>query len=204
MRSTQITSQPPVGVILAGGHGTRIGGNKASVALNGEPLLHHTLRVMRQILTDVAIITKPQTVLPKLEGAMIWVEPDEPVHPLLGVGEALALAGGRAVLVCPLDMPFISPRLLSTLAGVERDGHAAVMASARGIARPLVACYTPAAGPQLSQAARSELPLEELVHALDPKLVEVEDELELFDVNTPDDLLQAAGMLDLQRRSVRA
>jgi molybdopterin-guanine dinucleotide biosynthesis protein A len=204
MRSTQITSQPPVGVILAGGRGTRIGGNKASVALNGEPLLRYTLRAMRQILTDVAIITKPQTVLPKLEGAMIWVEPDEPVHPLLGVGEGLALAGGRSVLVCPLDMPFISPRLLSTLAAAERDGHAAVMASARGIARPLVACYTPAAGPQLSQAAQSQLPLEELVHALDPKLVEVEDEIELFDVNTPDDLLQAAGMLDLQRRSVRA
>ena len=204
MRTNRITSQPPVGVILAGGPGTRIGGNKASVALNGEPLLHHTLRVMRQILTDVAIITKAQTVLPKLEGAMIWVEPDEPVHPLLGVGEALALAGGRPVLVCPLDMPFISARLLSTLAGAERDGHAAVMASARGIARPLVACYMPAAGPQLSQAAHSELPLDELVHALDPKLVEVEDEVELFDVNTPDDLLLAAGMLDRQRRSVRA
>lgn len=96
MRTNRITSQPPVGVILAGGPGTRIGGNKASVALNGEPLLQHTLRSMRQVLIDVAIITKPQTVLPRLEGAMIWVEPDQPLHPLLGVGEALALAGGRS------------------------------------------------------------------------------------------------------------
>ena len=204
MRTNRITSQPPVGVILAGGPGTRIGGNKASVALNGEPLLQHTLRAMRQVLTDVAIITKPQTVLPKLEGAMIWVEPDQPLHPLLGVGEALALAGGRPVLVCPLDMPFISPRLLGTLAAAEHGGPPAVMASARGIARPLVACYMPAAAAQLSQAARSELPLEQFVCALEPRLVEVEDELELFDVNTPDDLLLAAGMLDRQRRSVRA
>jgi molybdopterin-guanine dinucleotide biosynthesis protein A len=193
-----------VGVILAGGPGTRIGGNKASVALNGEPLLHHTLRALRQALTDIAIITKPQTVLPPLDGAMIWVEPDEPVHPLLGVGESLALAGGRPVLVCPLDMPFLSPRLLGRLAVSLGDGRPAAMASARGIARPLVACYSPDAAELLSEAAHGQLALETIVSALEPKLIEVEDELELFDVNTPDDLLQAAGMLDVQRRSVRA
>jgi molybdopterin-guanine dinucleotide biosynthesis protein A len=196
-------------VILAGGPGTRIGGNKANVALNGEPLLHHTLRALRQALTDIAIITKPQTVLPPLEGAMIWVEPDEPLHPLLGVGESLALAGGRPVLVCPLDMPFLTPRLLGQLAAAAAGGDGgagrpAVMASARGIARPLVACYSPDAAELLSEAARAQLPLESVVSALEPRLVEVDDELELFDVNTPDDLLQAAGMLDAQRRAVRA
>lgn len=190
-------------MILAGGPGTRIGGDKAAVALNGEPLLHHALRAMRQTLTDVAIITKPQTVLPAIDGAMIWVEPDEPVHPLLGVGEALALAGGRPVLICPLDMPFLSPRLLSLLAAGESAGHPVVMASARGVARPLVGCYTPAVTPLLAHAVARRLALEEVVGRLDPKLVEVDNELELFDVNTPDDLLQAAAMLDAQRRSVR-
>jgi molybdopterin-guanine dinucleotide biosynthesis protein A len=204
MRSTQITSQPPVGVILAGGPGNRIGGNKASVALHGEPLLQHALRTMRQVLTDVAIIAKPQTVLPRLDGAMVWVEPDEPLHPLLGVGEALALAGGRPVLVCPLDMPFISARLLTQLAAAERGPRPAVVAASRAAARPLVGCYAPAAAPLLSAAAHRQAPLEEIVHELDPLLVEVDDELELFDVNTPDDLLQAAAMLDLLRRSVRA
>ncbi|HEX3616781.1 MAG TPA: molybdenum cofactor guanylyltransferase [Solirubrobacteraceae bacterium] len=204
MRSTRITSHPPVGVILAGGPGTRIGGNKASVALNGEPLLHHTLRALRQVLTDIAIIAKPQTVLPPLEGAMIWVEPDEPVHPLFGVGESLALAGGRPVLVCPLDMPFLSARVLGQLVAAEGAGRPAVMVSARGIARPLVACYSADAAELLSEAAHGQMPLEAVVSALEPKLVEVDDELELFDVNTPDDLLQAAGMLDAQRRSVRA
>jgi molybdopterin-guanine dinucleotide biosynthesis protein A len=191
-------------VILAGGPGTRIGGNKASVALNGEPLLHHTLRALRQVLTDIAIIAKPQTVLPPLEGVMVWVEPDEPTHPMLGVGEALALAGGRPVLVCPLDMPFLSPHLLGRLAATDGERCVAVMASARGIARPLVACYMPEAGELVCEAARGQLPLEAVVSALEPKLVAVDDELELFDVNTPDDLLQAAAMRDAQRRSVRA
>jgi hypothetical protein len=36
---------------------------------------------------------------------------------------------------------------------------------------------------------------------LEPKLVEMDadDEVELFDVDTPDDLLQAAAMFDTQR-----
>ena len=204
MRSTQRKSHPPVGVILAGGAGNRIGGNKASVALHGEPLLHHALRSMRQVLTDVAIIAKPQTVLPRLEGAMVWVEPDEPLHPMLGVGEALALAGGRSVLVCPLDMPFLTAHSLGALALAEPDGHSAVVAAHGGVARPLVGCYSAAAASLLSAAAHSQLALEEIVGMLDPKLHEVDDELELFDVNTPDDLLQAAAMLDQQRRSVRA
>jgi molybdopterin-guanine dinucleotide biosynthesis protein A len=191
-------------VILAGGPGNRIGGNKASVALQGQPLLHHALHAMRQVLTDVAIIAKPQTVLPRLEGAMVWVEPDEPVHPMLGIGEALALAGGRSVLVCPLDMPFISPGLLGALALAELEGHSAVVAAHRGVTWPLVGRYSTAAASLLSAAAHSQVALDEATRMLDVKPLEVEEELELFDVDTPDDLLQAAGMLDRQRRSVRA
>ncbi len=133
---------------------------------------------------------------------MVWVEPEEPVHPLLGICEALALAGGRPVLVCPVDMPFISAAALGALAGAEATVAPAVMASCRGDARPLLGRYLPAAAGLLAQAAdgtvRSRRP-----RTLEPKLLEVEDEVELFDVNTPDDLLLAAGLLD-QRRSVRA
>ena len=39
---------------------------------------------------------------------MVWIEPDRPADPLLGVIEALELAGGRAVLVCPVDYPFVT------------------------------------------------------------------------------------------------
>lgn len=203
MRSAHITSRTPVGVILAGGLGQRIGGNKASVALHGEPLVAHALRAMRDVLSDVAIVAKPQTVLPRLDGTMVWVEPEQPLHPLLGVGEALALAGGRPVLVCPLDMPLISPRLLGSLVETKAEGRLAVLAACRGIAQPLVGCYTAASAAVLSQAAHGQLSLEEAVAALDPRLVDVQDEAELFDVDTPDDLLQAAGMLDRQRRSVQ-
>jgi molybdopterin-guanine dinucleotide biosynthesis protein A len=204
MRSTQTTSNPPVGLILAGGVGTRIGGNKASLALHGEPLVHYVLAAMREVVRDVAIIAKPDTELPRLDGAMVWVEPERPLHPLLGVSEALALAGGRSVLVCPADMPLMTARTLGALASAGSEGRAAVLATAGGKLRPLVGRYMPAAAALLSEAAHGHRPLEEAVTALDPKLVEVEEEIELFDVNTPDDLLQVAGMLDALRRTVHA
>ncbi len=203
MRSPMNRGGPPVGLILAGGPGTRIGGGKPSVALHGAPLLHYPLRAMREVLVDVAIITKPQMELPRLEGTMVWVEPEHPAHPLLGISEALALAGGRAVLVCPADMPFVSARLLGELARADAEGRPAVLASCRGRPRPLVGCYLPAAAGVLAQAAQRAAPLDEVLELLTPKLVEVEDEVELFDVNTPDDLLLAAGLLD-QRRAVSA
>lgn len=203
MRSPMNRGSSPVGLILAGGPGKRIGGGKPSVALHGEPLLQYPLRAMREVLANVAIITKPQVELPRLEGAMVWVEPEEPVHPLLGICEALALAGGRPVLVCPVDMPFLSVQLLGALVSADAAGRPAVMASCRGEPRPLVGRYMPAAATLLARAAHGQATVDETLEALAATLLEVDDEVELFDVNTPDDLLLAAGMLD-QRRSVRA
>src|SRR5579875_1928474 len=141
MRSRITRSSAPVGLILAGGPGRRIGGDKPSVALHGEPLVRYALRAMHAVLSDVAIITKPQIKLPRLDGAMVWVEPEAPAHPLLGISEGLGLAGGRPVLVCPVDMPFISPELLMALASADGEGSHAVIASCQGDPRPLVGRY---------------------------------------------------------------
>ena len=202
MRSPINRGGPPVGLILAGGPGSRIGGGKANVALHGEPLLHYPLTRAARVLCDVAIITKPQMELPGSRGRWSGSSPSAGA-PAARTCEALALAGGRPVLVCPVDMPFISPRLLGALASADSGGRGAVMASCRGEPRPLVARYLPSSAALLADAAHGTVALEELLRTLDPKLVEVEDEVELFDVNTPDDLLLAAGLLD-QRRSVRA
>ena len=45
-------------------------------------------------------------------------------------------------------------------------------------------------------------PVNETVVRLGPKFLEVKDPDDLFNVNTPDDLLQAAAMLDRRARRV--
>lgn len=193
----------PIGVVLAGGDGVRIGGDKLAVALRGRPLVSYPLAAMQAAVKQVAIITKADALVPVVDGAMVWIEPDEPVHPLLGVMEALAMAGGRPVLVCPMDYPFVTPQLLSALARARPAGRRAVVASFRGAMRPLLGCYQPSAAPLLAQAAHRGLPVVEAMAAIDPRLLEVQDETELFDVDTPDDLLQAAAMLDGLRAPTR-
>jgi len=196
-----IPNSQPVGLLLAGGPGLRIGGDKANVALCGQPLLHYALGAMKRALHDVAVIAKADVVLPQLDGAMVWIEPDEPVHPMLGICEALALAGGRPVLVCPVDMPFVTPELLAALAAADATGRPAVVVACHGTPRPLLGRYQPTAAPRLLQAARNGVPVADASRALDPALLQIEDETELFDVDTPDDLLQASAMLGVQRRS---
>jgi molybdenum cofactor guanylyltransferase len=195
MRFPANSNTRPVGVILAGGRGTRIGGGKPGVALRGRPLVHYPLRAMKLALADVAVITKVEIELPQLDGAMVWIEPSAPVHPMLGICEALALAGGRPVLACPADMPFVTAELLSALARAD-SGHAVVLAACKGAPRPLLGRYAPAAAPLLMEAASRGLEPDELIPRLRPVQVEVDDEVELFDIDTPDDLLQAAAMMD--------
>jgi len=56
----------PVGVVLAGGAGRRIGGDKATVELAGRPLLLYPLAAVRAVLRDVAVVAKRVTALPPL------------------------------------------------------------------------------------------------------------------------------------------
>ncbi len=185
-------------MVLAGGAGRRIGGDKAVVELDHRPLISYPLEAVWRALGSVTIVAKLDTELPNVLGATVWIEPGEPRHPLTGILHALSLADGRPVLVCAADMPFVTPGLVREIARADPAGAAAVVASASGQMQPLLGCYQPSALGPLSSAQRDR-PVRETVARLDPVLYEVGDPDLLFNVNTPDDLLQAAAMLDRRR-----
>ena len=190
----------PIGVILAGGLGRRIGGAKAVVELGGRPLIAYPLAAMAAALSDVAVIAKPDTELPMLPGITLWLEPVAQRHPLLGITEALRRADGRPILVCAADMPFVTPELIEQIAATDTAGAPAVIAALGDAIQPLLGCYQPDAGGLLSSEGAPDRPLRELVAAIGPRLVEVGDPEALFNVNAPDDLLRAQAILE--RRGV--
>jgi molybdopterin-guanine dinucleotide biosynthesis protein A len=193
----------PIGVILAGGEGTRIGGAKAIVKLHGRPLISYPLEAMWRALGSVALVAKISSQLPSLAGVTVWIEPDEPRHPLVGIVHALGLANGRPVMVCALDLPFATSGLIRRIANANGGGAPAVIASSGGRTQPLLGCYEPEALEPLTAALeRVDVPVREAVAALGAVLYEVEDAGELFNINSPDDLLQASAMID-QRRDTR-
>ncbi len=192
----------PIGVVLAGGIGRRIGGAKALIQLQGRPLIEYPLDALRSVLDEVAVIAKPDTRLPELPGVTVWIEPPEPRHPLTGITEALRRAGGRPVVVCATDLPFVSAGVIRGLAGHRVPDAPAVVAGRDGEIQPLLGCYLPDAAALLSQAAaEGRAPLREVVQAIGASVFEVADPEVLFNVNSPQDLAQASAMLD-DRRSV--
>jgi molybdenum cofactor guanylyltransferase len=198
--ASQVAEREPVGVVLAGGLGRRLGGAKATVELRGRPLICYPLEALAAVLEEVAVIAKADTPLPSLPGVTVWIEPQAPRHPLHGIVEALGLAGGRPVLACAADLPFVTPALVSSLAFADPGGAPAVIAASAGEPQPLLGCYRPEAAHPLAAAARDGAPVREAVDALGPRLVEVGDPELLFNVNAPEDLLQAAAILDRRSR----
>ena len=82
-------AQEVIGVILAGGSGTRMGGGKATVHLHGRPLISYPIEAVWRALGSAVVVAKPDTELPSLPGVTVWVEPDEFSHPLVGLRYAL-------------------------------------------------------------------------------------------------------------------
>jgi molybdopterin-guanine dinucleotide biosynthesis protein A len=189
-------SEEPVGVVLAGGLGRRIGGDKAVVELAGRPLISYPVTALRAVLGDVKVLVKPGTTLPGLAGVEIWTEPAEPHHPLVGILHALRSAAPRPVLICAADMPFLTAEAVRELAGADPGGAPAVVAArARGL-EPMLGCYRPQAADLLEPAAlEARQPLRAAVAAIGPRLLDLDPEL-LFNVNTPADLARAEQMLN--------
>src|SRR5450755_3987030 len=160
-------AREPIGIILAGGRGRRIGGSKAVVELCGRPLICYPLEAMKAALSEVRIVAKADTELPSLPGVTVWIEPERPRHPLVGIVQALGLAEGRAVVVCALDLPFVTPGLLGELATADPGNAPAVIVACDGAVQPLLGCYQSSAGPLLAPAARAGvMPLRDAVAAI--------------------------------------
>jgi molybdenum cofactor guanylyltransferase len=195
-------TRDPIGVVLAGGAGRRIGGAKARVELRGTPLLEYPLRALQAVLGEVVVVAKPDSELPPLPGVPVWREAALPRHPLTGVVHALERAGerepAREILVVAGDLPFVSPSLVERLARADAGGAPAVVPRAGGRLQPLLARYAPAARAPLAAAlARASLPsLTDAVAALEPLVLACDDELPFFNVNGREDLERAAQLLE--------
>jgi molybdopterin-guanine dinucleotide biosynthesis protein A len=119
----------------------------------------------------------------------VWLEPAEPVHPLLGVVTALERAGGAVVAVA-CDMPFVPGALLAKLAA---GPEAAVRLGGR--LEPFPARYDAAALPALRAALDRGAPVRDTLAALAPAMLDGaafgDPERILASVNTPDELAAA-------------
>jgi molybdenum cofactor guanylyltransferase len=179
--------------VLAGGAGRRIGGDKCTVELAGRPLVLYPIESLRRVCEQVVVVAKQDTKLPQLAGeAEVWIEPDEPQHPLAGVVHALRMASARRILVVACDMPLVPEALLRALLQAA-DGAGAVACSG-DVAEPLCACYTRLALKGLEQFAPDARAID-VVESLGVAHVEWDDADAVLSVNAPEDLIRAQTFL---------
>jgi molybdopterin-guanine dinucleotide biosynthesis protein A len=140
--------------ILAGGRSQRMGAPKATVLLDGRPLLDHVAAAARDAGLTPVVVAKRASRLP-VNDVERWDEPDEPQHPLAGVVAALRRADAPIVVV-PVDLPHVAPGLLAALAV-----HPAplVVVEAAGRLHPLLGRFDPLHADALQDAARDGAPV---------------------------------------------
>lgn len=184
--------------ILAGGAGTRIGGRKAETSLAGRPMIEYPLASLRRAGLDPFVVTKAGHRL-DLGPVEIVIEPDKPLHPLLGIAMAIRAASGRPVLVVACDLPLLPPALLAQLA---TETGTTVVAGSRGTPQPLVARYGPDSLGTIEAALTVGNSVKSTLAELDPVIVDVsgpgnfgDPSVVFHNVNSPGDLARAEELL---------
>ena len=185
-------SPGPIGVVLAGGLGRRLGGLKGSVELFGRPLAAWVADALGEVVGEVAVAVKEGSAVPALTGVAVWREPREPVHPLAGIAWALSRSGARDLLVCAVDLPFCADAVRAVAQAASRSPAAVVVAEGQ----PLLGLYRGSVAGALRSAVAAGRPARSAVASLGALAVAVPDpERTLFNVNTPEDLARAEAMV---------
>lgn len=199
------------GVVLAGGMGSRIGGDKGLVDLGDGPMVMHVVSALSQVAEDITVAVgegRGPAYQRALGDRVTTVEDRTPGRgPLEGLCNGFALGRSAYVAVVPCDVPFLRPEVLELLAdrAVGRDGAVPVV---RGYLEPLVAVYERDAGlrsfSEELETGRgkvtSALARMEIERVEEDDLRVVDDQLQSFwNINSKEDLMKAEEMV--RRRS---
>jgi molybdopterin-guanine dinucleotide biosynthesis protein A len=195
-------------VILAGGRSTRMGVDKASLSLNGRPMLQHVLDRVLPLVDEVVVVTRPWQLLPRLDlggrmRALVVVEDALPgTGPAGGLHTGLSVATSFPALAVACDMPLLQPTLLSELLRIV-PGFSAVVPRHFGIAEPLCAAYSSTCLPAIrTRIGRSDYRMSNWLEDVQTFYLDEEawqrfdpDGLSFFNLNTPEDVTKAQALL---------
>src|SRR3990172_7877780 len=102
------------GIVLSGGESRRMGADKAFLKLAGIPMIEHVLRAMREVCGSVIIVTKKPHLYAGFN-AKVVTDADDRQGPLTGIYSGLLGSTDEYNFVAACDMPFLNPRLISSM-----------------------------------------------------------------------------------------
>ena len=199
MNGATASDAPLYGLVLAGGHSSRMQRDKATLEYQGRSQLERTMALLdgRVAHAFVSVRAAQQTDSGRARHALI-VDEQEGLGPCGGILAAQSRYPQAAWLVLACDLPFLDGRTLNHLIVARApERTATAYRSARdGLPEPLCAIYEPASRATLSRAVQGgqRCPRKFLIGA-DVLLIDPPDPRALENVNTPEEFERVSAAL---------
>jgi molybdopterin-guanine dinucleotide biosynthesis protein A len=179
------------GAVLAGGKSTRMGQDKASMRLSdGRMMIEHVVDALASVCEEVIIVGANS---PSLGSGHRVIQDERPgMGPLSGIASLLqcGIADNGQYLICPCDIPLITPELLTLLLQLTNAPAHAFRIQGNAYVEPLPLRVSAAAAPVAQKMLDERDPaVWRLLQQLQPEIVEINstDATRLRNVNTQAD-----------------
>jgi molybdopterin-guanine dinucleotide biosynthesis protein A len=183
------------GLILAGGRGSRMGGqDKGLQRLAGEPLVRHAMQRLAPQVGSLLISANRNLQAYAAFGAPVVQDAEADFQgPLAGVLAGLRAASTAWVQCVPCDAPLLPPDLVARLGAASPDADIVLPCSVDGRVQPLFALLRrDVQGPLAQALARRERKAQQWMRTLPHRLVpfdRAEDERAFLNINSAAELL---------------
>ena len=181
-----------IAVILAGGHSSRMGRDKALLELNEQKFIDHLVQELSGYC-KVMISAAHQDDYAGY-GVPVLADETKGIGPIEGIRQALRSSGSDYVFVCAVDTPFVRKEMIQYLAEfISSDYDAYVFRDGDRI-HPHIGIYSHAALPAIEKMiGEKQYRLTKLLSRIRTKYVEIGascfDRKTLRNINTPEDYL---------------
>ena len=148
----------PIGLVLAGGAGRRMGRAKGALSLDGRPLAVRAATALAEVCRGVLISIAPGSANPAPGFPAVEDPPPAGRGPLAGIHAGFESSADADLLVLACDYPRVGPELLRGLTERAGEGYDIVMLASRRPERdhPLVALWSRATRDRVRDALQRE------------------------------------------------
>jgi molybdopterin-guanine dinucleotide biosynthesis protein A len=195
------------GFILAGGASSRMGADKAALALGGETLVARVSRALEVVASRVSVVSSREG--HDVFGLAVVRDVHSGAGALGGLHAALAACRAPWALVVSCDLPFVTPELFARLASFAVDQLDAVAPRQRdGRPQPLCTLYAARACRAVAERLldEGELRPRELLRQVRTRWVSPDELSDLTraehfftNVNTPEEYERAKAAMNDER-----
>jgi molybdopterin-guanine dinucleotide biosynthesis protein A len=198
------TMSQRIGLVLAGGAGSRLGREKGSLDWDGRTLADRAARLLHPICSSVLISVASGAQNPAPDWPSVTDASADRKGPLAGIDAAFAASQDADLLVLACDYPLVDLELLKQLCDQASEDHDLVMPTdPAGRDHPLVAAWSRRMQPIVRRAvAAQRLRVHSLfvdcrILRLHPDMLRAQGveqvERKLLNVNRPEDLDASRG-----------